>query len=209
MPIERVLSGWCTDRRFVNKEGNPKALQVSGSSISFSYLTKLYAGDVPHRAVLDELQRIGAVRRHGQNVILTMARARRGRPTFAALTSALPAIIDGIRVASRAGTSSASPAIYRLTIPAKSAFDLAIMRERCLSSITAMLDGLGESLGGDLTMQKAPLLQPHSFVITVLLAENTSEELFQSRMRNNQPKSRRIMKKKATSKVQTSGDKRG
>jgi hypothetical protein len=195
MPIERVLNGWCTDRRFADKQGSPKTLQVSGSSTSFAYLTKLYGGDVPHRAVLDELQRIGAVRREGERVVLTMARARRGRPTFAALSSALPAIIDGIRVASRAEVSSASPAIYRLTIPAKSNLDLTILRERVSSTVTTMLNGLGESLGEGLTASKARQVQPHSFVVTVLLAENVSQESLQP-MLNSLVKSRRAAKKK-------------
>ena len=194
MPIERVLNGWRTDRRFVDKKGNPKTLQVSGPSKSFAYLTKLYGGDVPHRAILDELQRIGAVRTDGENVMLTMARARRGRPTFDALLSALPAIIDGIRVASRPEASVAAPVIYRLVIPAKSSLDLTLMRERVLSTVTAMLNGLGESLGGGLTAPKSRQTQPHSFVVTVLLAENTAEESFRH-TREPLVKSRRAARK--------------
>jgi len=168
MPIERVLQGWRADRRFIDRLGNPRVLRISGASNSFALLTKLYGGDVPHRAVLDELHRIGAVRREGQNVRLL----RRERPRFTALMSALPAIIDGIRVASAAEGSRTPPAMYRLVIPAKSEIDLTLVRERCASTVTAMLSGLGESLGGHLTKPTIRQDRSKSFIVTVLLTEN-------------------------------------
>src|SRR5258707_10129732 len=57
-PVRRVISGWRTDRKFANRVGRPKRLRISGSSMSFTGLVKKYGGDVPHRAVLDELRRI-------------------------------------------------------------------------------------------------------------------------------------------------------
>lgn len=175
MPIERVLNGWRVDRRFIDKEGNPRPLRISGPSRSFARLARIYGGDVPHRAVLDELHRIGAVRRQGKNVVLKMTRVRPQRHRFATLSFVLPAIIDGIRVASTAEISRAPPSMYRLTMPAKSELDVAIMRERCVSTVTAMLNGLEESLG-HLTASRVHRDQPHSFVVTVLLAENRNKE---------------------------------
>jgi Family of unknown function (DUF6502) len=192
MPIDRVLNGWCTDRRFVDKKGNPRPLRVSGPLVSFARLTRLYGGDVPHRAVLEELRRVGAVRTVGENVVLTIAKARRGRPSIATLSSVLPAIIDGIRMAS---DTHVAPAIYRLTIPAKSSLDLAIMRERCSSTITTMLSGLGDSLGGNLTTPKNRQLQQHSFVVTVLLSENKGQEPVQRPMRSDVVRGGRTVKR--------------
>src|ERR1700730_3732201 len=59
-PLEKVIGGWRTDRRF-GKNGRPKRLKISGSNGSFACLARKYGGDVPHRAVLDELRRIGVV----------------------------------------------------------------------------------------------------------------------------------------------------
>jgi hypothetical protein len=199
MPIERVLNGWRADCRFVDKKGDPKALKISGGTASFAYLAKLYAGDVPHRAVLDELRRIGAVHTDGVVVTPTVVKAQRGRPTLAALSSAIPVIIDGIRMASRAESSPSSPAMYRLTIPARSAVDMTILRERCLSTVTAMLDALGEALGGYLTTPRARKRQRRSFAVTVLLAENDSQRPSELRMQSDRHETRSAATKRSRS----------
>jgi hypothetical protein len=193
-PIERVVNGWRADRRFTDREGNPKPLRISGPSKSFAHLARMYGGDVPHRAILDELHRIGAVRREGKNVILNMTRVRPRRHRFASLSFVLPAIIDGIRVASTAEISRAPPSMYRLTIPAKSGLEVAIMRERCVSTVTAMLNGLEESLG-HLATPRPHRDQLHSFVVTVLLAENRNKESVQLPVSGDLVRARRGTKK--------------
>lgn len=71
---ERVMHGWFTDPRYVDETGNPRALPMMGAG-SFDELVKRYSGDVPRRAVLDELvaggmasspdrDRVHAIRRH-------------------------------------------------------------------------------------------------------------------------------------------------
>jgi len=57
----RVISGWIRDKNFTDKEGNPLDLTFEEGDRSFSSLVKLYSGDVPPRAVLDELLRVGVV----------------------------------------------------------------------------------------------------------------------------------------------------
>jgi hypothetical protein len=59
----RVISGWVRDRAFWNKEGQPIELPIEGKEASFNTLVRRYGGDVPSRAVLDELLRVGAVER--------------------------------------------------------------------------------------------------------------------------------------------------
>ncbi|MDI9244558.1 DUF6502 family protein [Marinobacter sp. CHS3-4] len=56
----RVVSGWVHDAAFHNGKGEPAPLPFDGP-ISFSGLVKQYSGDMPPRAVLDELQRVGVV----------------------------------------------------------------------------------------------------------------------------------------------------
>ena len=57
----RVLTGWVRDADFHDKHGQPRILDPDGA-ISFALLVKRHSGDVPARAVLDELSRVGAVR---------------------------------------------------------------------------------------------------------------------------------------------------
>jgi hypothetical protein len=145
-PVERVIGGWRTDRRFVNAKGAPKPLPISGRKPSFILLTKKYAGDVPYRAVLGELERIRAVRVSGDQVHLTKLAELRRREEFTALATVVPALIDGLRIASARGDDPGK-SVYRLQIPARSEFDLAFIKDRCSSSAKSMLDGLGHSLG--------------------------------------------------------------
>ncbi|WP_286220670.1 DUF6502 family protein [Marinobacter apostichopi] len=56
----RVVSGWVHDTAFQTKAGEPAVLSFDGP-LSFSELVKRYSGDMPPRAVLDELLRVGVV----------------------------------------------------------------------------------------------------------------------------------------------------
>ncbi len=56
----RVISGWRRDKSFLNEKGRPADLPVAGEGATFQSLVKKYSGDMPFRAVLDELTRVGA-----------------------------------------------------------------------------------------------------------------------------------------------------
>ncbi|HBS26611.1 MAG TPA: hypothetical protein DD827_05690 [Gammaproteobacteria bacterium] len=55
----RVTGGWLHSDNFTDASGKPKILQLEGSEDSFSALVKAHSGDMPVRAVLDELVRVG------------------------------------------------------------------------------------------------------------------------------------------------------
>jgi len=57
----RVLNGWLREHVGPQGGGKPRALAVEGEG-GFAELVRRHAGDVPVRAVLDELLRAGAVR---------------------------------------------------------------------------------------------------------------------------------------------------
>ena len=59
----RVIAAWRRDRNFLDAEGKPAPLPMAGPGVSFSELVKRFSGDVPVRATLDELIRVGAVER--------------------------------------------------------------------------------------------------------------------------------------------------
>jgi hypothetical protein len=59
----RVVTGWLRDPHFGDGRGHPSPLRMEGQRTSFSTLVKRYSGDIPVRAMLDELVRVGAVKR--------------------------------------------------------------------------------------------------------------------------------------------------
>jgi len=65
----RVIGGWTRDAAFLDAGGEPAALPLDGGTASFSELVRRYSGDVPARAMLDELLRVGAVAQDAQGTI--------------------------------------------------------------------------------------------------------------------------------------------
>ncbi len=59
----RVISGWVRDPEFLNISGQPADLPIEGEGATFSELVKTFSGDMPARAVLDELLRVSCVSR--------------------------------------------------------------------------------------------------------------------------------------------------
>ena len=59
----RVIAAWRRNKKFLDTEGQPAPLPIGGSDVSFTELVKRFSGDVPVRATLDELIRVGAVKR--------------------------------------------------------------------------------------------------------------------------------------------------
>ncbi|WP_207062860.1 DUF6502 family protein [Motiliproteus sp. SC1-56] len=69
----RVISGWLRDEMF-SSLGKPKALPFEGEEPCFKTLVQRYSGDMPPRAMLDELFRIGAlIRRPNGRLALNKA----------------------------------------------------------------------------------------------------------------------------------------
>ena len=58
----RVITGWLRDPKYGDGKGHPRPLAMEGRGASFSALVNSYSGDIPVRAVLDELLRVGAVK---------------------------------------------------------------------------------------------------------------------------------------------------
>lgn len=59
----RVINGWIQDRSYLDGWNKPMILAVEGAGSTFTSLVRDYGGDIPVRAVLDELLRVGAVER--------------------------------------------------------------------------------------------------------------------------------------------------
>lgn len=70
----RVLTGWVRDPDFHDTSGEPGALTIDGER-GFAALVRRYSGDMPARAVLDELLRVGAVRWQDRVRVVLQTRA--------------------------------------------------------------------------------------------------------------------------------------
>jgi hypothetical protein len=68
----RVLTGWLTDPNFLDN-GQPISLKLDGLGRHFQELTQAHAGDVPHKAILDELVALKSVEVEG-NVVRLLTR---------------------------------------------------------------------------------------------------------------------------------------
>jgi hypothetical protein len=70
----RVITGWIRDSDFGDGKGHPHPLQMEGKRASFNALVKRYSGDIPVRAILDELLRVGAVKQLKDGRICLLSR---------------------------------------------------------------------------------------------------------------------------------------
>ncbi len=57
----RVVTGWLQDAEYCDSRRRPRVLKYGDHDDSFNLLVKRYGGDVPARAMLDELTRVGTV----------------------------------------------------------------------------------------------------------------------------------------------------
>jgi hypothetical protein len=71
----RVIGGWTRDPRFLDMQGQPAKLMHENSENSFSTLVRAYGGDVPVRAVFDELLRVGSIAPTDDGLIELVQRA--------------------------------------------------------------------------------------------------------------------------------------
>lgn len=66
----RVVTGWLQDQDFQSSRGRPLTLKYGDPEDSFNQLVKRHGGDVPARAMLDELVRVGTVKNNNGKVSL-------------------------------------------------------------------------------------------------------------------------------------------
>ena len=71
----RVISAWIREPDFRDGRGRPAALHFDEGEPTFSELVRRSSGDVPPRAVLDELLRVGAVERRRDGRLKLVVRA--------------------------------------------------------------------------------------------------------------------------------------
>src|SRR5262249_51819844 len=104
---ERVINAWMSDRRYADCRGMPRRLPIRGSRTSFESLVRGFAGDVPPRALLEELHRLRVVREKGGQIELVRPAAR--SESSARAQDVIDALLEGLDiVASKTGINSYS-----------------------------------------------------------------------------------------------------
>lgn len=66
---QRVSFGWMSDREYCARPGVPNVLPFDGQRASFQKLVRKYSGDIPARALLSEMLRLGMAREEPENKI--------------------------------------------------------------------------------------------------------------------------------------------
>jgi predicted transcriptional regulator len=71
----RVIAAWRREDIFLDAKGKPAPLPMTGPGATFSELVKNFSGDIPVRAILDELIHIGAVKQLENGTVCLITRA--------------------------------------------------------------------------------------------------------------------------------------
>ena len=89
--VSRVAVGWISDKKFSEKNGGARKLAFAGAGNTFSTLVRQYSGDIPPKAMLTEMVRLGMVRRRaGGLLVLVRSGVVQSRRTTNALKAAIP-----------------------------------------------------------------------------------------------------------------------
>jgi hypothetical protein len=100
--ITRVASGWAADKRFLHKGARPRPLDFSGTGNTFTALARQYSGDIPPKALLTEMIRLGLARRNKDGkLVLVRSEVVHSQRT----TDALKAVVPLIGFLARASTT--------------------------------------------------------------------------------------------------------
>lgn len=91
--ITRVASAWANNKKYSQSGRGPRDLEFAGPGTTFSALVKQFSGDIPPKAMLTEMIRLGLVRKNGRGR-LTLIRSDvvQSRRTTDALKAAIPLI---------------------------------------------------------------------------------------------------------------------
>lgn len=158
---DRVLTAWQCEKRFAAADGSPQVLNMEGAD-GFAELVRSHSGDVPARAVLDELQRVEAVH------VLADGRIAMRRKTHTPTDHMLPHFEQlGVEVAAMIEAISydmeheAAPRRYHRMLTAVSLDALPAFRIFCARRSQAMLDSfdawLAEHAGENFSVSDSPV----------------------------------------------------
>ncbi len=149
----RVLRGWSSDPRFQSRNGRPGTLPYRGQTKSFTYLVRLYGGDVTPKSVQRELERMGLIEPTRGGGLRLRATRKRGGITAYQISDLARLFEDFAFAVMRPKPNSEAPSFFGFkdsTVP--SASDAAFFMSRFSRRAAALLEDFQDwSVGRDST----------------------------------------------------------
>ncbi len=144
---KRIVDGWARDPEFSTRTGKRRALPIRGGYGSFQSLCKKYSGDIPFKAAMDELMRIGLVRRDKTSVAFISAQATPIRTSGQAAITFLSKQLS-MALGSGATASSDTELVAEDSIEVQVAAPgvREIAKDRARQSARAFMNGLANTL---------------------------------------------------------------
>lgn len=147
----RVLRGWSSDPRFQSRSGRPGTLPYRGRTKSFSYLVKLYGGDVTPKSVQRELERMGLIEPTREGGLRLRATRKRSGIEAYQIADLASLFEDFAFAVMRPKPNSEAPSFFGFkdsTVPSES--DAAVFMSRFSRRAAALLEDFQEwSVGRD------------------------------------------------------------
>jgi hypothetical protein len=171
----RVVAGWRSGKYFTDARGKPRKLALKGGRHSFASLVKQFAGDVPPKAVLSELLRLGVVRQVRGHLSLKPARSAAKEGPSNSFSELINVVADTARLAEQAEKHRVPVPIFRLPVRVRSEIEMAIVRRRAAEAIRSLFDGLSGSFQHYSRKRdsRVPKRSKGTITITALITENT------------------------------------
>jgi uncharacterized protein DUF6502 len=169
---QSVIAGWLTDRRYTDERGLPRKLPIRGSRSSFASLVKSFAGDVPHRAVLEELHRLGVVRETRGSMELLGSHNILNGSHHRSIRQLVETLLDSLEIASPEKDLKSSLDLHRVTLAANDRLQMTMLRARASSGTSTFLDGLSKSLTVKAGATEKSRANKRKLTVTVLIKEH-------------------------------------
>jgi hypothetical protein len=173
----KVIAAWMADRRYTNSKGLPRRLPLRGRRGSFASLVREFAGDVPPRAVLEELRRLDVVSIDRGCMNLIRVQRAPNQAIDPIVLDLIDILLDGLEVANQRKPSKASPRLYRTSLNARDSVDLTLMSQRARDSASAFLEGLERSLSTATRFPRRSKSPRRGLTVTVLVREHPDAHL--------------------------------
>ena len=97
--LGRILTQWEQDQRFCTRNGLPRALTADGEDSEFRKLVYTVSSHVNAGTIMFELERLGAIKRHGSHVRLVRVYQRTAKDkieAYAILARSIETIVAGV-----------------------------------------------------------------------------------------------------------------
>ncbi|HWL64084.1 MAG TPA: DUF6502 family protein [Steroidobacteraceae bacterium] len=141
--IENVIEGWVGDQKFANRNRSSRRLPISGRGVTFQLLVRKYGGDIPHKAVLREMERHGYVTIRDGHVSLRRAvQKTREEARIDALARALRSLLIGPRGATPTSLRTLN---VEVTYPSASDKGRLLLHRRASEQLSALLASIQAS----------------------------------------------------------------